>query len=129
TVVDGNPLRVKDVANVERGYRDIGRYVEIEDLPTIRMGLRKQSGASAVAVADRRREEVDRINAARSDLQLRVISDQSEFIQSSIDSVRNSAIWGGILSVIILLAFLRNGSATTVIAVAIPISIIATFGL
>src|SRR5690606_27465085 len=58
TVVDGNPIRVKDVANVELGYRDIGRYVEIEDLPTIRMGLRKQSGANTVAVANLIREEV-----------------------------------------------------------------------
>jgi HAE1 family hydrophobic/amphiphilic exporter-1 len=129
TVVDGNPIRVKDIANVELGYRDIGRYVEIEGLPTIRMGIRKQTGANTVEVARRIREEMDEINAARPDLQLQVITDQSSFIQSSIDSVRNSAIWGGILSVVILLAFLRNGSATMVVAVAIPISIIATFGL
>ena len=129
TVVDGNPIRVKDVANVELGYEDIGRYVEIGNLPTIRLGLRKQSGANTVEVARLVREEVERVNQTRSDLQLQVIRDQSTFIQNSIDSVRNSAIWGGILAVIVLLAFLRNGSATMVIALAIPISIVATFGL
>src|SRR5690606_16547300 len=82
-----------------------------------------------VAVADQIKAEIERINSLRSDLQLQVIQDQSSFIQDSIDNVRNSAIWGGVLSVIILLAFLRNGSATMVIAVSIPIAIIATFGL
>ena len=128
-IVDGNPIRVRDVANVELGYRDIGRYVEIDGLPTIRMGIRKQTGANTVAVADQIKAEIERINSLRSDLQLQVIQDQSSFIQDSIDNVRNSAIWGGVLSVIILLAFLRNGSATMVIAVSIPIAIIATFGL
>ena len=129
TVVDGNPIRVKDVAQVELGYRDIGRYVEIAGLPTIRMGIRKQTGANTVEVAERIREEMEVINQSRSDLEMQVITDQSSFIQSSIDNVRNSAIWGGILSVIVLLAFLRNTSATVVISISIPISIIATFAL
>jgi hydrophobic/amphiphilic exporter-1 (mainly G- bacteria), HAE1 family len=129
TVIDGNPVRVRDVAHVDFGYADINRYVEIDGRPTIRMGLRKQTGGNTVEVARRVRAEVERINAIRGDLQLRVITDQSEFIQSSIDNVRNSAIWGGVLAIIVLLAFLRNGSATMVVAVAIPISIIATFAL
>jgi HAE1 family hydrophobic/amphiphilic exporter-1 len=128
-VVDGNPIRVEDVANVDLGYRDIGRYVEIGGLPTIRMGIRKQTGANTVEVARRIREEMQRINTSRSDLALQVIQDQSTFIQSSIDNVRNSAVWGGILAIVVLLAFLRNGSATLVIAIAIPISIVATFAL
>src|SRR5690606_17073673 len=129
SIVDGTPIRVKDVANVEFAFRDIGRYVELGGIPTIRIGIRKQTGANTVAVAEAVRAELTRINSFRDDLELQVISDQSTFIQSSIDSVRNSAIWGGVLSVIILFAFLRNASATLTIAVAIPISIIATFGL
>ncbi len=129
TVVDGTPIRVGDVANVTLGFQDIGRYIEIEDMPTIRMGIRKQSGANTVAVAEMVHREVERVNLERSDLQLRVITDQSDFIQGSIDSVRNAAIWGGILAVIVLFSFLRNGSTTMIIAVTIPISIIATFGL
>src|SRR5690606_41809115 len=115
--VHGNALRVREVARVELGYEDIGRYVELDGSPTIRMGIRKQSGANTVEVARRIREEMRRINEVRDDIELQVIQDQSVFIQSSIDSVRNSALWGGVLSVIILLAFLRNGSATMIIAV------------
>lgn len=129
STVDGVPIRVGDVAVVTFGYQDINRYVEIDGRPTIRMGLRKQSGANTVAVARDVHEEVRRINLERTDLQLRVISDQSIYINQSIDNVRNAAIWGGILAIIVLFSFLRNGSATMIIGITIPISIIATFGL
>ena len=129
TTVDGAPVRVKDVAEVTFGYEDIGRYVEIEGRPTIRMGLRKQTGANTVAVAQAVHEEVERVNLSRSDLELKVITDESDYINQSIASVRNSAIWGGILAVIVLFSFLRNGSATMIIGITIPISIVATFGL
>jgi len=129
TVVDGTPIRVGDVANVTAGFQDIGRYIEIEGMPTIRLGIRKQTGANTVAVAEAIHREAERINLERSDLQLRVITDQSTFIQRSIDNVRNAAIWGGILAVIVLFSFLRNGSTTMIIGITIPISIIATFGL
>ena len=128
-VIDGNPVRVQDVAQVEFGYRDIGRYTEIGELPTVRMAIRKQTEANTVAVADRVKAEVERINSTRNNIQLQVINDQSTFIQSSIDNVRNAAVWGSVLAIVVLLTFLRNGSATMIIAVAIPISIVSTFGL
>jgi len=127
--VNGVPIRVGDVATVTYDRRDIGRYIEIDDVPMLRLGIRKQSGANTVAVAEAIRREAERISQERSDINLILVTDQSTFIQESIDSVRNSAIWGGILAVIILLAFLRNGSTTAIIAISIPIAIIATFGL
>lgn len=129
TVVDGNPIRVGDVANVTFGHEEIGRYTEIGNVPAVRLAIRKQTGANTVAVASSIRDEVARLNENRDDVQLQVITDQSTFIQDSIDNVRNSAIWGGVLAIVVLLAFLRSASATFVIAVAIPISIVATFGL
>lgn len=127
--INGSPIRVKDIAKVEMTYQDIGRYVEIDNMPTVRFGIRKQTGANTVAVAADIHREVERVNAERSDVQLRVITDQSIFINESINNVKNAAIWGGILAVIVLFAFLRNGSSTLIIAISIPISIIATFGL
>ncbi len=72
---------------------------------------------------------MERINQERDDLQLLMVIDQSEFIQNSINNVKNSAFWGGLLAIFILYLFLRNGSTTFIIALSIPISIIATFGL
>lgn len=128
-VVDGMPIRVKDVADVIDGYEDINRVVNIDDQPMIRLGIRKQSGANTVEVAKDVREVMDHINRERKDMNLLMVIDQSEFIQNSIDNVQNSAIWGGFLAILILYIFLRNGSSTFIIALSIPISLIATIGL
>lgn len=109
--VNGVPIRVADLAEVSLDRRDIGRFVEINETPMLRLGIRKQSGANTVAVAQEIRRE-----AERPDINMIVIQDQSQFIQQSIDSVRNSALWGGLLTVIVLMAFFRNGSITMVVA-------------
>ncbi|HXV60679.1 MAG TPA: efflux RND transporter permease subunit [Vicinamibacteria bacterium] len=129
TIAGGKPVRVKDVAEVRWGYQDLDRLVRIDGKPMVRFGIRKQTGANTVSVAAGIRQVIDRINAERDDLTLFVTSDQSEFIQSSIDNVRQSATWGALLAIFVLYVFLRNGSSTFIIALSIPISIIATFSL
>lgn len=129
TTVDGKPIRVNDVAEVKFDYQDLNRLVTINEKPMLRFGLRKQTGANTVTVAEGIRAEVDKINSERDDLRLFVTTDQSKFIQSSIDNVQSSAMWGALLAVFVLYVFFRNGSSTFIIAVAIPISIIATFAL
>ena len=129
STVDGKPIRVRDVAEVEDGFEDVGRLVSINDEPMIRMGIRKQSGANTVAVSEGIQREIERINAERDDVSLMVVIDQSDFIQDSINNVQQSAIWGAVLAIFILYLFLRNGSTTFIISLAIPVSIIATFGL
>jgi HAE1 family hydrophobic/amphiphilic exporter-1 len=128
-LVDGRPVRVRDVANVLDDYEDVRYMVEVNGVPAVSLGIQKQSGANTVAVAAAVREEVERINAARDDVELFVISDQSDFIQQSIDNVRSSALWGSLLAVVVLYGFLRNRSSTAIIAFSIPISVIATFAL
>ena len=126
---DGRPIRVRDVADVTDGYEDVRNLTELNGVPVVRMGIQKQSGANTVAVAQDIRDEVDRINADRSDLELTVTSDQSIFIRQSMSSVQSAAVWGGLLAIFVLYLFLRNGSTTSIIALSIPISVIATFGL
>jgi len=128
-MVEGSPVRVEDIARVTDGYEDVQRIAELNGIPVIRLEIQKQSGANTVTVADAIRAEVERINETRSDVRLTVVSDQSEFIRKSINNVQNSAIWGSLLAILVLYLFLRNGSTTFIIALSIPISIIATFGL
>lgn len=127
--VDGKPIRVKDVAEVRDDYQEIGRLVWINNTPMVRLGIRKQTGANTVAVSEGIQKEIDRINLERDDLKLTVVTDQSTFIQNSIDNVQQSAVWGALLAIFILYLFLRNGSTTFIISLAIPVSLIATFGL
>ena len=129
TRIDGKPVRVSDVATVEDAYAEIGRLVSVNDEPMIRMGIRKQTGANTVEVSRLIHREVERINSEREDINLLVVTDQSEFIQNSIDNVQQSAMWGALLAIFILYLFLRNGSTTFIISLAIPVSIVATFGL
>ncbi|MDZ7682874.1 MAG: efflux RND transporter permease subunit [Fodinibius sp.] len=70
TTVDNKPIRVKDVAEVSWGYEDLGRLVTIDQKPMVRFGIRKQTGANTVAVAENIRQEIDRINAERQDMDL-----------------------------------------------------------
>jgi HAE1 family hydrophobic/amphiphilic exporter-1 len=129
TTVDGRPIRVRDVAKVVDGYEDVNRLVQIDGLPMVRLGIRKQSGANTVAVAREARRVMERINRDRDDLELLLVIDQSDFIRSSIRNVQTAALWGGLLAILVLYLFLRNGSTTFIIALSIPISLIATFGL
>jgi HAE1 family hydrophobic/amphiphilic exporter-1 len=129
TVIDSKPVRVKDVAEVTWGYEDLERLVRIDGEPMVRFGIRKQTGANTVSVAENIRQEIGRINGERADLELFVTIDQSRFVQASIDNVKTSAIWGALLAVLVLYFFLRNGSSTFIIAFSIPISVIASFAL
>jgi HAE1 family hydrophobic/amphiphilic exporter-1 len=126
---EGHPVRVRDVAQVVDGYQDVNNLAEVNGSPVVRLAIQKQSGANTVDVAARIRAEVERINGERSDVTLTIDSDQSRFIQQSINNVQTSATWGGLLAIFVLYLFLRNGSTTGIIALAIPISITATFGL
>ncbi len=126
---DGRPIRVRDVATVTDGYEDVGYMVEMNGVPSISVGIQKQSGANTVAVARAVRREAERINRDRDDVHLTVVVDQSDFIRQSIANVRNSALWGSLLAIFVLYLFLRNRSSTGIIALAIPISVIASFGL
>jgi HAE1 family hydrophobic/amphiphilic exporter-1 len=125
----GTPIRVRDVAQVIDGYEDVDDLAEVNGSPVVRLDIQKQSGANTVVVANRIREEIALINDERDDLELTIDTDQSTFIRQSISNVRSSAIYGGLLAIVILYLFLRSGATTGIIAVAIPISITATFGL
>jgi HAE1 family hydrophobic/amphiphilic exporter-1 len=129
TSVDGQPVRVQDVAEVRDDFADVPYLAEVNGVPSVSLSIQKQSGANTVSVAQAIRREVDRINAERGDLHLTVVSDQSDFIRQSIAAVRDSALWGSFLAIAILYLFLRSRSSTAVIAVSIPISVVATFGL
>jgi hydrophobic/amphiphilic exporter-1 (mainly G- bacteria), HAE1 family len=125
----GVPIRVRDLAAVVDGYQDVGNLAEVNGRPVVRLRVQKQSGANTVAVVDRIREEVAAINAEREDVHVTVDRDQSLFIRESMANVRSSALFGGLLAVVVLYVFLRNGASTGIIALAIPISIVAAFAV
>ncbi|MDR1316666.1 MAG: efflux RND transporter permease subunit [Spirochaetales bacterium] len=126
---DGKPVLVDQVASVDDTVRRHTRIARINGKPGIRMAVSKQSGENTVTVARAVREEIDRINRDIPQISLVVLTDTSTYINQSIGNVGSSALYGGVISLVILVIVLRNLPSSIVIAVTIPISIIATFAL
>ncbi len=122
-------VRVRDLAEVRDTFEDVRYMVEMNGVPSITVGIQKQSGANTVAVARQVQREVERINGERRDLRLTVVVDQSDFIRQSMENLRTSALWGSLFAILVLYLFLRNASSTGIIALSIPISVVASFGL
>lgn len=125
----GNPIYVADIAKVEDGFQEVRNLVRINGEPGIRMAVIKQSGANTVTVAAGALDEVERINRDFPQLRITVISDSSKFIKDAVSNLGDAAIMGSILAVLVLLLFLRNIRSTLVIAITIPLTVIATFAL
>ncbi|MDH3656415.1 MAG: efflux RND transporter permease subunit, partial [Myxococcales bacterium] len=127
---DGAPTLLGDVARVEDGLEDERTYAELGGVPGVSLELRRQSGENTVAVADRVKRELARIaEKAPAGVRILVARDASVFIASSVRETFFDMILGGILAVLVTLAFLRNVRTTLLVATAIPTSIVATFYL
>lgn len=126
---DGVPIQIKEIASVEDSWQKIRRIVRVNGKPGIRLSVSKQSGKNTVEVAKAVLKEIENIKKDIPQITLTPIIDSSKYIGSSISNVGRAALYGGLLAIVVLLFFLRNFRSTTVIATAIPISIIATFSL
>jgi HAE1 family hydrophobic/amphiphilic exporter-1 len=122
-------VRVGQIAQVVETPIRQTRIARIDGKPGIRMAVSKQSGKNTVEVARGVLAEVKRINEDFPQLKVSVLTDTSRYIQYAIGNVGSSAMYGGVIALVILLLFLRNLGSSLIIAVAIPISIIATFAL
>jgi hydrophobic/amphiphilic exporter-1 (mainly G- bacteria), HAE1 family len=126
---DGQPIALHQIAAVRDTHQRITRIIRIDDQPGVRLAVRKQSDANTVEVAAAVRAELLRLQRDYPNLQLVTAVDNSQFIQRSISNVTRSLIYGGSLAVLVLLFFIRHLRTTLVAATAIPVSVIAAFGL
>jgi len=128
-VRQGAPIQLREIALVEDSWTKITRVVRVDGVPGMWMSINKQSGKNTVEVARGALAELERINRDIPQIKIIPIIDTSDYIQRSITNVGTSAIYGGLLAIVVLLLFLRNFRSTIVITTAIPVSIIATFAL
>ncbi|MCX5648052.1 MAG: efflux RND transporter permease subunit [Planctomycetota bacterium] len=126
---EGVLIRLREIADVEDSWVKVTRIVRVNGEPGLRLSINKQSGKNTVEVARAALAELDAINRDIPQIAIVPIIDTSDYIRRSISSVGSSAAYGGGLAVVVLLLFLRNVRSTVVIALAIPISIVATFAL
>jgi HAE1 family hydrophobic/amphiphilic exporter-1 len=125
-----HPILLRDVAAVEDGMAEATTSANVNGETSVLLTIRRQSGTNTVAVADAVRERLQDLSAAvPAGYEIRVVRDLSEFIRASIRSVEEHLIVGSILAALVVLVFLWNWRSTIIAAIAIPTSIVATFGL
>ena len=127
---NGHPVRVGDVARVEDGEADPETLANVDGAGTVLLQVRRQSGTNTVEVVKAVKERLGELKAALPPgYDVRMVRDASEFIEASIHNVEEHLIVGSILAALVVLLFLTNLRSTIIAAIAIPTSIIATFGL
>ena len=124
----GRPVYLRDVATVTRGYKEREAITRVDGRESVELAVYKEGDANTVQVAQRVQQKVKAISARLPESsELRMVYDQSRFISGAISEVRNAALLGGLLAVLVLYAFLRDARATFIIGAAIPVSVIGTF--
>lgn len=130
----GGPVYVRDVAEVERGFKKQYSFVRSRGEYSLAFPVRREVGANVVEVMRGVRAAVNTVNeqvlkGRNLALELKQVYDETVYVDQAIGMVKESALTGSVLTVIVLIVFLRNWRATAVVTLAIPISVIGTFVL
>jgi HAE1 family hydrophobic/amphiphilic exporter-1 len=130
TTKNGYPVKIKDVGRVEDSGVDPQSAASLDGVPSVSLGIRKQSGANTIAVIEEvKRRMAETIPLLPKDIKIVVTRDQSEFIETSLHAIEEHLIVGGLLAALIVFLFLWNFRSTIIAALAIPTSIISAFAL
>jgi HAE1 family hydrophobic/amphiphilic exporter-1 len=126
----GYQVKVNDLGYVEDGGEDIRSEARLNGKPAVTLIVSKQSGQNTVAVARDIKDRLKEIQATLPpDFEMRIIGDNSMFIEASLRSIEEHLIVGSILAAIVVFLFLWSFRSTFIAGLAIPTSIISTYGL
>ncbi len=128
--VDGEPVRIRDVARVEVGPEDDRTLTRHNGEPIVGLGVIKQSKANTLGVLQAVKEELDVIRTELpAGMQLETSHDASIYIKASVRDVTLTIFYAVLLVLIVIYIFLRSFRATIVPAISIPVSIIGSFAV
>lgn len=128
----GEIVRIRDVARVEIGAKDYGVNCTLDGMPSVALAVFQQPGSNAI-------ETADAVSHAMADmvhrkvfpegLEYKIVYDTTVFIEESIKAVEHTFIEAVILVVLVVLVFLQTWRATLIPLLAVPVSIVGTFGV
>ena len=127
---DDISVYVRDIADVQLGYKKMEAFVRQKNEASIAVNAQREVGANVLVVMEGLKKACSELNEnllRDRGLALEQVYDETEYIKSSIGLVRQNVVVGGLLAVMVLLLFLRSWRSTLVIGLAIPISAIGTF--
>ena len=128
TTVNGTPIRISDIARVE----DTGEIEEtvsyFNGKPSVTVQIKKQSGSNTVAVAKKVRDRISQLEPSfPEDINVKIVNDQSEFINDSVNAVKEHLILGAVLAGLMVLVFMGDWRSTIISTLTIPVSLVGTF--
>jgi HAE1 family hydrophobic/amphiphilic exporter-1 len=130
TYKNGIAVYVKDVAEVEDGFKENANEVRADYGEGIMLMVMKQSDANTVITSRKVKEAIpDILSRLPQDTKVSTIWDQSDFILKSVNNLRNTALIAFIMAFIVIYFFLRNFRGSIIIGISIPVSVIATFAV
>ncbi|WP_044101874.1 efflux RND transporter permease subunit, partial [Xanthomonas citri] len=128
SIAGGMPVRLKDVAQVRQGYKEREAIIRLGGKEAVELAIYKEGDANTVSTAAALRKRLEQLKATvPGDVEITTIEDQSHFIEHAISDVKKDAVIGGVLAILIIFLFLRDGWSTFVISLSLPVSIITTF--
>jgi HAE1 family hydrophobic/amphiphilic exporter-1 len=128
--INGAPVRLRDIGHVEDGTKEMRSIARLNGVPTVTLEVQRQSGANTVEVIHNIKTELDRVRPQLpADIKLEVIRDQSRYIDAALNEITHHLVLGSILASLVVLLFMRSWRSTLIAAVAIPCSVVSTFGM
>jgi HAE1 family hydrophobic/amphiphilic exporter-1 len=126
----GYGVKLKDLGYAEDGTEEARTEARLNGKPAVTLVVFKQAGSNSVAVSDAVKERITELEQTLpKDYRVQIVGDNALFIKGSLESIQTHLIEGGLLSALVVFLFLWNFRSTLIAAIAIPTSIIATFGL
>lgn len=126
-VVNGVPVRIKDIAKVEDSYQEQTEIIRINGKPGLTLRVQKLASANTVDVVNAVLKALPKLNGIPENVKLTLSFDQSLYIKQTISGLQREAVLGAVLAMLVIMLFLRNLRGTLIILVAIPLSILITF--
>jgi HAE1 family hydrophobic/amphiphilic exporter-1 len=128
--VEGRPVRVRDIGYAEDGTYEQRSLARLDGKPTVVLDIVRQSGANTVAVIEAVKKNLAKVSEQLpADVKLEVIRDQSGYIHAALHEINLHLILGSLLACVVVLLFMRSWRSTLIAGVAIPTSVVATFGM
>ena len=123
----GVPIRIGDVASVQKAVKPVYTLVTANGKPAVLLNINRQPNSNTIRVADEVHNEVERIQKTLPQgVTLTPFYDQSQIVSESIKSVRDAIILGVILASIIMVLFLRDWGTSIVAGLVIPVTVLIT---
>lgn len=130
TYQNGAALRLKDIAHIEQGPENSFQSAWANNHPAIVIGVQRQPGANVIQVVDSIKAQLPTLQAALPDgVKMTILSDRTQTIRASISDVQFELMLSIALVVMVTFLFLRNVAATLIPSVAVPLSLVGTFGV